>query len=325
MYSSMTRPSLVALLILFASSADADEFTAPLKARKYAEVNAAVSTVLAKDPENANALIAKAKMLTMVAHDTQMDEAVALTERCVAAHPRLSTCHRALGEIAGTRAMRKGILSSLGSAGMIRDSFKTAIQLDPQDMAARFDLLRYYMQAPGIVGGGSDKARTLAADTAKLNAEGGKLMIALIDLIDGKNASAETQALKVVPGNNEDIADMQRDILLSLAWGYANGSKPDDALRLFRETQKRHPTAEGATFGIGVVLQSQGKHQEALAALQQAQAMVPAAEFDYHVGISQQALHDKSKASVSFQKALASKPGLNDKQRTDAEKRLKEL
>jgi hypothetical protein len=146
------RASFLTLLFLCAGGADADEYTALFKARNYAQLTTATGAVLAKEPDNANALIAKARLLTVVAPDTRMDEAVALAEKCVAAHPRSAACHVGLGETLGIKAIRKGILSSLGSAGTIRESFKTAVELDPQNMAARFDLLQYYMQAPGIVG-----------------------------------------------------------------------------------------------------------------------------------------------------------------------------
>ena len=315
----------VAFLFLFASGAMADEYSALMKEKKYAEASAAANVALAKDPANASALVVKSRLIMLQTPDSGIDEAVALAEKCVAAHPKTSVCHDALGQALGTKAMMRGILASIGSAPTIRESFKTAVELDPQNMSARFDLLQYYMQAPSIVGGGSDKARLLAIDTAKAHSEGGKLMTALIDFIEDRAAQAESAALKVQPGSNDDLANTQRDVLLGLSWKYMKAGKFDDAIRLFKEVQKRFPMAEGAPFGVGVVMQTQGKHQDALAALEQANTVFPSAEFDYHMGISWQAMHDTPKALALFEKALSAKPALKKPKRQDAEKRLKEL
>jgi tetratricopeptide (TPR) repeat protein len=325
MPSRFARPSL-ALLLLSASGAFADEYSALMNQKKYAEALVAANAVLARDPDNPNALIAKARVIALQAPETRMDEAIALSEKCIAAHPANSACHEALGRNVGAKALMKGILASLGSAGTIRESFKTAVQLEPRNMMARFDLLQYYMQAPGIVGGGRDKAVALASETAKVNPDGGKLMLALIDLMEGRTAQAEAQALKVSAGGDNDIADMQRDVLLSAAWKQVQDKHLDDAIQRFREVQRRFPAADGAPFGIGVALQVQGKHQDALAMFQQASALAPSPEFDYFQGLSWQALHDNPKSILAFEKALASKqPGLKKDQRADAEKRLKDL
>lgn len=312
-------------LLLQIPAAAANEYTALMKARKYSEVTAAANAALAKDPVNANALIVKAELLAILSPDTEMDAAIKLAEKCVAAHPRNAECHDSLGGMLGTRAIRKGIMASLGSAGTIRDAFKTAVELDPQNMAARFHLLQYYVQAPGIVGGSTDKAKALAADTAKLNVEGGKMLSAVIEYFDKDSLVAEPMMLKVQPGSNEDIADIQRDILLGIAWRHKNAKKTEDAMRMFREVQKRFPDAEGAPFGMAVIVQEQGKHQDAISLLQQAIALAPAGRFDYHLGLSWQALNDKVKAVAAFEKALAAKPAVNTKQKLDAETRLKTL
>ena len=43
-----------------------------------------------------------------------------------------------------------------------RDEFERAVQLNPKDVEARLDLAEFYIDAPGIVGGGEQKAREQA-------------------------------------------------------------------------------------------------------------------------------------------------------------------
>jgi tetratricopeptide (TPR) repeat protein len=321
------RPGAAAILLLSVamSCARADDYSALLRAKKYEQAAAVINAALAKDANDAGALNAKARLLAAQAPDTRIDEAVALAEKCVALHPENAACHDALGRTMGTKALMKGIFASLGSAGTIRESFKTAVRLDPRNMGARFDLLQYYLQAPGIVGGGRDKATALIADTAKVNAEGARMMGALADLADGKAASAEAQALKINVGGDEDIAETQRDILLGAGWTALKAGKFEDAMRSMREAQKRFPNADGPYFGIGAVLQAEGKHADAVAALQQANALAPWSEFDYQMGVSWQALGDAPKARAAFEKALAARIALRKEHRADAQKRLSTL
>ncbi len=240
-------------------------------------------------------------------------------------HPKLSGCYEALGRVLGTKAIRAGIMSAIGYAGTIRDAFKTAVELDTHNMRARFSLLEYYLRAPGIVGGGTDKARVLAAETGRVNAEGGKMMLALIDLADKKFAQAEAAALAVKPGGVEAVAKAQQDVLGGMAWREFHEKRLDQAARRFKDLQARAPDNPMAPFGLGIVLQVQGKHQEAVAAFQQADALAPSRQNDYHSALSLQAVNDKPKAIAGFERALAGRAGLRKEQIADAETRLKAL
>jgi len=67
-----------------------------------------------------------------------------------------------LGSIYGEKADRAGFLSAAGLAKKVRAAFERAVQLAPNDWKARVSLGEFYLEAPGIVGGGKDKAREQA-------------------------------------------------------------------------------------------------------------------------------------------------------------------
>ncbi len=52
----------------------------------------------------------------------------------------------------------------------IKESLDEALRADPENVQIRLDLVRFYMTAPGIVGGGHGNARTEAAEIAKHDA-----------------------------------------------------------------------------------------------------------------------------------------------------------
>ena len=49
-----------------------------------------------------------------------------------------------------------------GHASKAHRYFEKAVELDPKNLEAMNDLFEYYLEAPGFLGGGFDKAQALA-------------------------------------------------------------------------------------------------------------------------------------------------------------------
>src|SRR5579864_792529 len=92
----------------------------------------------------------------------EWDRGIAACERARNLDPQKSLYHLWLGRIYGEKADRAGFLSAAGLAKKVRTEFERAVELNPADAAARTDLAEFYIEAPGIVGGGKDKARAQA-------------------------------------------------------------------------------------------------------------------------------------------------------------------
>jgi tetratricopeptide (TPR) repeat protein len=90
------------------------------------------------------------------------DRAISACEHAVNLDPQKSLYHLWLGRAYGEKADRAGVFSAAGLAKKVRASFERAVQLDPKSSEARTDLGEFYTEAPGIVGGGKDKARQQA-------------------------------------------------------------------------------------------------------------------------------------------------------------------
>jgi tetratricopeptide (TPR) repeat protein len=99
------------------------------------------------------------------------DRAISACERAVSLQPNNSEYHLWLGRTYGEKADASNFLTAAGLAKKVHNEFERAVQLDPNNVAARTDLAEFYLEAPGIVGGGQDKARVQAAAVAKLNPE----------------------------------------------------------------------------------------------------------------------------------------------------------
>ncbi len=90
-------------------------------------------------------------------------------ERASGMEPGNSNYALWLGRAWGRRAETSSPFTAPMSAAKARDAFERAVQLDPKNLEALSDLFDYYLQAPGFLGGGEDKAANLAARMAAIN------------------------------------------------------------------------------------------------------------------------------------------------------------
>jgi tetratricopeptide (TPR) repeat protein len=90
-------------------------------------------------------------------------------EKAVSLAPDNGLYHLWLGRIYGEKADRVNFIKAAGLAGKVRHEFERAVELMPDSWEARTDLAEFYLEAPGIVGGGEDKARVQADALLKLN------------------------------------------------------------------------------------------------------------------------------------------------------------
>src|SRR3981189_534747 len=103
----------------------------------------------------------------------ERDRAIASAEQAVAIDPKNSVYHEWLGRTYGEKADHSGWLSALSLAKKSRREFAAAVDLDERNFGAMQALIEYDCSAPGIAGGGEDKAQVEIEKLASLDvAEG---------------------------------------------------------------------------------------------------------------------------------------------------------
>lgn len=123
----------------------------------------------------------------------QWDPGITACERAVSLAPNSSLYALWLGRIYGEKADRSSFLNAASLAKKARASFERAVQLDPSNVDARVDLGEFYAEAPGIIGGGKDKARKQAEALMPLNPAMGHWVLARIAEKDKDPALAERE------------------------------------------------------------------------------------------------------------------------------------
>ena len=103
----------------------------------------------------------------------EFKKATEALEKAVALEPGNSGYNLWLGRAYGRRAETSIPITAPGYASKARQHFERAAQLNPRNLEAQSDLFEYYLEAPGFLGGGFDKASATAALMANLDpAEG---------------------------------------------------------------------------------------------------------------------------------------------------------
>jgi Flp pilus assembly protein TadD len=118
-----------------------------------------------------------AEVLDLIGKDQFMlgdfKKATELFEKAVALDPSNSEYEHWLGKSFGRRAEIASVFTAAGLASKARQHFEKAVALNPGNQEAVGDLFEYYLEAPGILGGGLDKAAKLAERMSNLDAAEG--------------------------------------------------------------------------------------------------------------------------------------------------------
>ena len=154
---------LLLITVSFATSADIPTLLAE------GRVDDAISSLqnkLSATPNDAESYNLMCRAYLSLGH---WDRGIPYCEKSVKLAPDNSRYHLWLGRIYGEKADRASWFTAAGLAGKVRNEFEIAVRLNPDNVDARVDLGEFYLEAPGIVGGGRDKAEAQAAALDKLD------------------------------------------------------------------------------------------------------------------------------------------------------------
>ena len=265
------------------------------EASDYAKAIQALQLAAAKEPQNGDVQLLLVKSyLELQEHDPAIKSA----EKAVAIDPQNSIYHEWLGRAYGEKAGHASWFSAISFAKKTRKEFETAVQLDGMNYSARQALIEFDCSAPGIVGGGEEKALPQIKQLAEMDAAEGhyatgncrrqKKDFAVADDEFGKALESNPRSAELI----YDIGDYaakrgQPERLLAvadmgerLADGDPRGKfyrgvalvlkkeNPEDAERLLREYAKKAPMRSGyprpavAHVWLGHLFENQNKIED---------------------------------------------------------------
>lgn len=225
--------------------------------------------------------------------------AIVNLERAIQLAPKQSEYHDWLGKAYGRKAEESVFFNALNWARKTHKEFDVAVELDPSNFEAQRDLIRFEMNAPGIVGGGDEKAVKHIDALEKIDSLEGQL--ARGEFFETKKRWGDADAVfqKILDSNSDRIgvyfeaADYYRDRQNAEKMGEAisaaeridpndrrlkfyqgillvlkskNGNEAEMLLKSYLATVPNHsdlPPHATAMEWLGRLYESQGKYSEA--------------------------------------------------------------
>lgn len=136
--------------------------TADLEAGKADEAISLLDQFLKSGPAGTETAEANSLLCRVEYTLQEFDQATGYCEKAISISPQNASYHLWLGRVTGERASRASWLSAFSLAKKTREELETSVRLDPRDADALTDLGEFYQDAPGAIGGGMDKAATVA-------------------------------------------------------------------------------------------------------------------------------------------------------------------
>ena len=267
-----------------------------------------LQTTAARDPRDGEVQLLLVKSYLEL---EQHDAAIRSAERAVAIEPESSMYHEWLGHAYGEKANHAAWFSAISLAKKTRKEIETAVQLDGKNNSARQALIEFDCSAPGMVGGGEEKAlpqiqelmqldaaeghygagncRRQKKDFAAADAEFTKALESqpksaelIYDIGDYAVKRGQAERLAAVAKLGEEVAPKDPRAKFYGAVGLVlKKEQPEEAERLLREYLKKAPTRNGyphpavAHAWLGRLFEAQGKNMEAEQELETALKLEP--------------------------------------------------
>ncbi len=168
------------------------------EASDYVRAIEELQVAAAKDQQNGDVqLLLTKSYLELPEHDPAIKSA----ERAVAIDAQNSVYHEWLGRAYGEKADHANPFSAMSLAKKSRKEFEVAVELDAKNYSARQALIEFYCRAPGIVGGGEEKALPHIRQLADLDAAEGHYAAGNCRRQKKDFAAADTEFTKALESN----------------------------------------------------------------------------------------------------------------------------
>lgn len=185
--------------------------------------------------------------------DGDLAAALKAAEAVLKAEPRNVQYLNAIGGLYCEKAQKANVLTKMSWAGKCRSTWEKALTIDPGNIDVRLSLLQYYAGAPGVAGGGIDKASAQAKEIAALDAVRGEIAWGAIARVEKKPVEAERHYLKAAELDTTGIRGPA-----ALANFYATQKRWAEARGLFEGRLAKDPGDLFAAYQLARLIQAEG-------------------------------------------------------------------
>jgi tetratricopeptide (TPR) repeat protein len=278
-----------------------------LDSRKYSEARAVLEPLGKSDATAAFYL----GQIAMEQNDA--GRAVNWFEKAVNLNPRSSVYYDWLGRAYGEQAQRASKLKLPFLANKTKSAWDKSLALDPDNLDTRADLILYYLQAPGFLGGGKDKARAMAQEIKKRNPYRGAVSFVRV-CTDAKDQACLERELNYLITSFPDSSVGYSQ----LAIFYTNNKQFDKAFAIIDQRLKVKPNDPAGLYAYGRAASVSGMNLDRGEQGMKGYIANPiptgptVANAHYRLGLIIEKKGDKARARAEYETALRLDPGLRD-------------
>jgi tetratricopeptide (TPR) repeat protein len=177
-------------------------------------------------------------------------------EKAISLDPKNSRYHELLGRLFGEKADRSGWFSALSLAKKSRKEFEIAIQLDERNFSAMQALIEFDCSAPGIAGGGEDKARPEIEQLNAMDAAQGHYAAGNCRRQKKDNETADREFRKALALHPKSV-----DLIYDIGDHYMKHDQPEGLRLVLEEGERVAPADLRGNFYRAVVFAMEKKNE----------------------------------------------------------------
>jgi Tfp pilus assembly protein PilF len=231
---------LLALIVPSVFCADPSDLDRAARLYSYTDYDGVLKILLPRQSKDGPTWLLIGRSYYGLGDSRKASEAL---EKAVAADPSNSACFLWLGRAFGRRAETSSPFTAPGFASKARQNFEKAVELNPTNLEAMSDLFEYYLEAPGFLGGGMDKAMRLADRIAAVDQTEGHWARAKIAEKRKEFSGAEEQLRRAAA-----LAPRQVGRLLDLAKFLARQGRYQESDQTFLAADQVAPNSPQVMF-----------------------------------------------------------------------------
>ncbi len=217
----------------------------------YAKVIQLLQAAAARDPKNGDVQLLLAKSYMEL---QEHDAAIKSAEKAVRIDPRNSVYHEWLGRAYGDKADHAGWFSAISLAKKTGKEFATAVELDGNNFSARQALIEFDCSAPGLVGGGEEKAQPQIKQLAEMDAAEGRYAAGNCRRQKKDFATADAEFTKALESHPKSA-----DLIYDIGDYAVKRSQPERLVAVAEAGEDVAPSDPRGNFyrGVGLVLKKE--------------------------------------------------------------------
>ncbi|GEM_PF-1026076 len=288
-----------------------EQGVAAFEAREWATARSIFTDLIESEPDNHAAAAYLGRIALEWMPNRNYEQAAEWLERAIEGDESHADYHYWLGSAYGGLAREAGVPGGLFHARRMKKECERAIECDPSHANARYRLVEYYLEVPGMFGGSARKAREIAEELKTIDRQLGSEALILVYRNKDEHDRVVAEYRELIATYPEDI-----DFRLNLASYQVRLTRHEEAFEICENAMRDLPDEHVAEYYYGWIAAESGLHPEegiehlqACLDLENAEGMPSPGRIHYQLGRLYEHLNRTDQAIAEYEATLREIPG----------------